>query len=127
MPQFIKVGVHRINLDHVSEVREFGDGSVRVFWDYAVEGDYSASITAHNDFEGKDAKRLLLMLDYYDTTPLPDDYNIAYTRREDILAQLEALDAPADDASGAVLEPEPTGVIQTDEEIAAADRDEIPW
>ncbi len=130
MGHFITIGRHHINLDHVTEVQEYTDGSVRLYWDYPVEGDYRASITAHNDFHGDDAKRLLLMVRYYDASPLSDDYNILETRRQDvlaklrqdILAQLEALDAPQ-----ATVESYTSGVTRTDEEIAAADRDEIPW
>ncbi len=98
MGHFITIGRHHINLDHVTEVQEYTDGSVRLYWDYPVEGDYRASITAHNDFHGDDAKRLLLMVRYYDASPLPDDYNIQEARRQDAPGDPEGGRGPGADS-----------------------------
>jgi hypothetical protein len=63
MSNFVKIGKHRINLDHVSDVYELGDGSVRVYYDYAISGDYNAAIPCHDTFKGDEAKLLIALLD----------------------------------------------------------------
>ncbi len=63
MSNFIKVGKHRLNLDLVSEIKEFGDGSVHIFWSYAVGGDCGVVSCAYDDLHGDEAKLLLAYVD----------------------------------------------------------------
>ncbi len=65
---FVKVGKHRLNLDTVSDVYELGDGSVRVYYNYAISGDYNAAICSYDTLRGDQAKFLLAWIDGDDET-----------------------------------------------------------
>lgn len=66
MSNFVKIGKHRINLDKVSDVLELGDGSVRVYYDFAVSGEYNPLVIMHDAFKGDEAALLLAIIDQDD-------------------------------------------------------------
>lgn len=107
MANFIKIGKHRINLDQVTEVIERQNGNAQVFWNYTITGDYGDH-TDYSEFSGDEAKLLLALIDQDDET-----VGRIYARVNPVKAQEPDFRVFAD--------PEPAGVILTDEEIAARD------
>lgn len=66
MSNFVRIGKHRINLDHVTEVKECGDDMVRVYWDYAVSGEYQDRMAACDEYLDDEARLLLAIIDQDD-------------------------------------------------------------
>ncbi len=95
MSQFVKIGKHRINLDLVTDVKELSSTTISV----KLAAPYMTSLElvdqAQMLLSDDDAKRLLLILDILDQTPISDDSSYAAAmQRQQALAALEALDNP---------------------------------
>lgn len=109
MGHFVKIGKYRLNLDQITHLEEVSSTTACVH--FAAPKLTSLELVDQSwlMLDNDDAKRLLLILDYYDGSPMPsDDYHAIGTQRQRTLAALEALDAP----QVAEVEPEPEPVGQ---------------